>query len=69
MEFCSKLCGSLDGRGLGGEWTHAYIWLESPHCPPETITMAISQYKIKFFLKEMSILESDPQLLNQNLWD
>lgn len=27
MELCSMLCGSLDGKGLGGEWIHVYVWL------------------------------------------
>ena len=22
LELCSKLCGSLDGRGVWGEWIH-----------------------------------------------
>ena len=25
VELCSMLCGSLDGRGVGGEWIH--VWL------------------------------------------
>ena len=37
-ERCSVLCGSLDGRGFGGEWTHGYCMAESLWCPPETIT-------------------------------
>ena len=30
-ELCSMLCGSLDGRGLVGEWIHVLIqvWLSS----------------------------------------
>ena len=27
MELCSILCGSLGGRGFGGEWIHVYAWL------------------------------------------
>ena len=27
MELCSMWCGSLDGRGVWGEWIHAYVWL------------------------------------------
>ena len=27
------LCASLDGRGFGGEWIHAYVWL-SPFAAP-----------------------------------
>ena len=26
-EPCSMLCGSLDGRGFGGDWVCAYVWL------------------------------------------
>ena len=26
-EFCSMLCGSLDGRGVWGEWIHVCVWL------------------------------------------
>ena len=26
-ELCSMLCGSQDGRGVGGEWTHVYVQL------------------------------------------
>ena len=26
-EVCSVLCGSLDGRGVWGEWIHVYVWL------------------------------------------
>lgn len=26
-ELCSMSCGSLDGRGVWGEWTHAYVRL------------------------------------------
>ena len=40
MELCSVLCGSLDGKELGGEWVHIYVWLSpfamhlnlSQHC-------------------------------------
>ena len=24
VALCSRLCGSLDGRGFGGQWTHVY---------------------------------------------
>ena len=27
MELCSTLCGSLVGRGYGGEWNHGYVQL------------------------------------------
>ena len=40
MELCSMLSGSLDGREVGGDWIHVYIWLSlfavqlklSQHC-------------------------------------
>ena len=28
-ELCSRLCGSLDGRGIWGEWIHVYVRLSS----------------------------------------
>ena len=40
---CSELCGSLDGRGVGGEWTHVYV-AETLPCAPETVTtLLVSQ--------------------------
>ena len=24
--LCSMLCGSLDGKGVGGEWIHVHAW-------------------------------------------
>ena len=27
-ELYSKLCGSLGGKGFGGEWIHLYVWLK-----------------------------------------
>ena len=40
MEFCSVLCGSLNGKDFVGEWIHVYVWLSlfavhlkpSQHC-------------------------------------
>ena len=44
------LCGSLDGRGVGGEWIHAYVWL-SPFAVHLKLSqhwqLAILQYKIE----------------------
>ena len=41
-ELCLMLCGSLDGRVLGGEWVQVYVWLSPfPVCVPETITLFI----------------------------
>ena len=62
MELCSMLCASLDGRGVGGEWIHVYVWLSSPdtftvhwilsqHCES-----AIPQYKIKNFKNLYTVL-------------
>ena len=58
------LCASLDGRRLGGEWTHVcmYVFIyigiymaESPWCLPETITTVLISYtpiQNKMFLKQ-----------------
>ena len=54
-DLCSMLCGSLDGRGFGGEWIHGYVWLSaftvhvilSQYCKS-----AMLQYKIKSCKKE-----------------
>ena len=32
-------CGRLDGRGVGGAWVHAYVWLS-----PSTVHLKLSQY-------------------------
>ena len=39
-ELCSMLCGSLDGRGVGGEWIHVYVWLS-----PNTVNQIYSNIK------------------------
>ena len=44
MEFCSMLCGSLDGRGV---WRRMDTWIrmvESLCCPPEAITTFLIGY-------------------------
>ena len=49
-ELCSVLGGSLEGRGVGGEWIHAHVWLRpftvhlrlSQHCEP-----TVPQHKAK----------------------
>ena len=33
------LCGNLDGRVLGGEWIHVYVWLN-----PFSIYLKLSQH-------------------------
>ena len=38
-ELCSMLCGSLDGKGVGGEWTHLYVRLS-----PFNAHLKLSQY-------------------------
>ena len=54
-ELCSVLCGSLDGKGFGGEWTRVYM-ADPLCCSPETITALfvnwlypniIQNYKLK----------------------
>ena len=48
MGLCSELCGSLDGRGIGGEMDTCLCMVESFCCPPETITiLLISQTSIQ----------------------
>ena len=48
MEFCSMLCGSLDGKGVGGRMDmYGCICIciaESLHCSPETITTLLIGY-------------------------
>ena len=41
MELC--LYGSLDGRELGEEWIHVYVWT-SLFCSLETITTLLIDY-------------------------
>ena len=53
------LCGSLDGRGVGGEWIHVYVQL-SPFADslPETIASLLIGYtpvqNKKLIKKEMN---------------
>ena len=48
MEFCSMLCGSLDGKGVWGRMDiYGCICIciaESLHCSPETITTLLIGY-------------------------
>ena len=37
LEFCSMLCGSLDGRGVWGRMYTCIYMAETLHCSPETI--------------------------------
>ena len=57
-KLCSMLCGSLDGRGVGGEWIHAYVWL-SPFAVHLKLSqhwqLAILQYKINFFFLKNAV--------------
>ena len=42
ISYFLKLCfGRLNGRGVGEEWIHVYVWLSSP---PETITTLLISY-------------------------
>ena len=45
-EFCSKLCGSLDGRGVLGKMDTCICMAESLHCSPETITTLLTGYTL-----------------------
>ena len=38
-ELCSMVHGSLDGRGVWGEWIHVYIRLS-----PSTVHLKLSQH-------------------------
>ena len=54
MELCSMLCGSLDGRGVGGEWIHVSM-AESLCYSPETITtLFVNWLSVQFCCSVMS---------------
>ena len=38
MEFCSILCGNLEGRGVWERTNTCILMAESLHCSPESIT-------------------------------
>ena len=44
LEFCSMLCGSIDGRGVWGRVDMCICMAESFHCPPETVTILLICY-------------------------
>ena len=44
LEFCSMLCGSLDGRGVWGRMDRCICMAESLCCPPETIIRLLIDY-------------------------
>ena len=44
IELCSMLCGSLDGKGVGGRMGICIYMAESLHCSPETITTLLIGY-------------------------
>ena len=39
LELYSMICDSLNGRGVGGEWIHIYVWLS-----PFTVHLKVSQH-------------------------
>ena len=41
-EFCSMLCGSLDGKGVWERTDTCICMAESLCCVPETVTLSIS---------------------------
>ena len=43
-ELCSKLCGSLDGRGLWGRMDTCICMVESLCCSLEAITALLTGY-------------------------
>ena len=60
-------CGSLDGRGFGGEWIHVYGWLSpfTVHLKPPERCLLIGYAPIQnkkflffFFLKKRSDLKT-----------
>ena len=38
-ELCSMSCGSLDVKGVWGEWIHLYVWLS-----PFAVYLKVSQH-------------------------
>ena len=44
MELCLRLCGSLDGRGVGGRMDTCISMAESLGCSPETIITLLIGY-------------------------
>ena len=44
MEFCSVLCGSLDGRGIWERMDTCICMAESLRCSPETLTTLLIGY-------------------------
>ena len=47
------LWGSLDGKGVWGEWIHVYMWLGpfAVHLKLSHCQLTVPQHKIKSFLK------------------
>ena len=43
-EFCSMLCGGLDGRGVGGRMDTCVCMAESLCCSPETVKTLLTGY-------------------------
>ena len=70
MELCAMLCGSLEGKGIGGEWIHVHVWLS-----PFTVHLRFSQrcestrpqYKAKSFKKRCEV--SLPCSIPIEMWD
>ena len=46
MELCSRLCGSLDGRGVWGRMDTCICMAQFPCYPPETITTLLISYTL-----------------------
>ena len=59
MEFCSMICGRLDGRGVWGRMDTCICMAESLHGSPETIKILLTSYtpiqNKKFFKKKLMI--------------
>ena len=60
MEFCSMLCGRLDGRGVWGRTDTCICMAESLHGSPETIKILLTSYtpiQNKKFLKKKLMIQ------------
>ena len=72
-ELCSRLCGSLDGRGVWGKMDTCICMAESLHCSLETITTLLTgytptqnkKYKVKTNKRKMNLFTKQKQTHRQ----